>query len=134
MSRGLCGFLWQLSVALYLLANGVLGLQGGRLAGGVFRGVLGSMFRGDTLNLMVTLFSIIAFVAGIALLLEMFNVELSFLPLLVLIVAIVWVVFIVISLIAWIGDGFGNFFQVLANLAVYVMVLASLLTASKRFG
>ena len=134
MSRGICGFLWQLSVALYLLANGVLGLQGGRLSGGAFRGVLGSMFKGDALNLMVTLLSIIAIVAGIALLLEMFNVELPFLPLLVTIVAVVWVIFIVISLITWLTGGFKDFFQFLAGLAVNIMVLASLMTASKRFG
>ena len=143
MSRGICGFLWQLSVALYLFANGVLGLQGGsRLAdrlsgrGGFgFREILSTMFKGDALNFFVIVVSVIALIAGIAILLEMFSVELPFLNPLVLVVAIVWVVYIIISLIAWItgGNFIDHFFPELAKLAVNVMVLASLLTASKRF-
>ena len=91
MSRGLCGFLWQLSVSLYLLANGVLGLQ--KWSGGAFLSILRRMgFRGDTLSLLVIVVSIIAFVAGIAILLEMFSIELPFLNTLVFIIAIIWIV------------------------------------------
>ena len=132
MSRGLCGFLWQISVALYLIANGVLGLQ--RWSGGAFVTIFRRMgFSGDGLNLLVILFSIIAFIAGIAIILDLFSIELPFLNLLVLIVAIIWVVYIVIAIVSWISSGFGNFFPELAVLAVNVMVLASLLAASKRF-
>jgi len=135
MSRGICGFLGQLAAALYLIANGVLGLQGGRRGAGVFSDILRRMgFSGDMLNFMLVILSIVALVAGIAILLEMFNIELPILSLVMLIVAIAWVVYIVITLFSWITGGFNNFFQELSMLAVNVMVLASLLTASKRFG
>ena len=139
--RGICGTIWQLAAALYLIANGVLGLQGGGggLAGlrggsGVFFDILHRMgFRGDTLSLFLTILSIIAIVAGIAIVLDLFSVEVPFLNIVVLVVGIIWIIYIVITLISWIGDGFGNFFQELSMLAVNVMILASLLTASKRF-
>jgi len=133
MGRGICGFLWQVAAALYLIANGVLGLQGG--SGGVFHAILSRMgFRGDTLSLFLIVLSVVALVAGIAVLLDLFSVELPFLNMVVLVVAIVWVVYIVITLFSWITGGLGNFFQELVALAINVMVLASLLTASKRFG
>jgi len=132
MSRGICGFLWQIAAALYLIANGVLGLQRG--AGGVFSDILRRMgFSGDMLNVSLIVLSVIALVAGIVVLLDLFSVELPFLNMVVFIVAIVWVVYIVITLFSWITGGLGNFFQELVALAINVMVLASLLTASKRF-
>jgi len=136
--RGICGTIWQLAAALYLIANGVLGLQGGggilRGGSGVFHEILHRMgFRGDMLGVMLTLLSIIAVVAGIAIVLDLFSIEVPFLNIVVLVVGIVWIIYIVITLISWIGDGFGNFFQELSMLAVNAMILASLLTASKRF-
>jgi len=130
-SGGIGIFLWKISVALYLLANGALGLSGG----GDFRIIFGRMgMSGSTLSLFVTIASIVAVVAGVALLLEMFNVRLSFLNLLILIVAIIWAVYIIINIFTWLSSGFGNFWHELQRLAVHLMVLASLLVASKRFG
>ena len=132
MSRGITGFLWQISVSLYLIANGVLGLQ--KWTGGDFLVIFRRMgFKGDTLNLLVIIASIIAFVAGIAILLDLFSVELPFLSTLVFIIAIVWAVYIVIEIISWISSGFKDFFHGLQLLAVHIMVLASILVASKRF-
>jgi len=134
MSRGLCGMLWQLAAALYLIANGVLGLQQrGLRSGGVFHEILRNFFRGDNLNLFLVVLSVIALVAGIAILLDLFSVELPFLNMLTLVVAIVWAVYVVVTIISWLSDG-GDFFQMLSTLAINVMVLASLLSASKRFG
>ena len=138
--RGICGTIWQLAAALYLIANGVLGLQGGGgglrgLAGGsgVFFDILHRMgFRGDTLSVTLTLLSIIAIVAGAAIVLDLFSIEVPFLNIVVLVVGIIWIIYIVITIISWISDG-GNFFQELSMLAVNAMILASLLTASKRF-
>ena len=138
--RGICGTIWQLAAALYLIANGVLGLQGG---GGGLRGLAGGSgifheihhrmgFRGDSLSLFLTILSIIAIVAGIAIVLDLFSIEVPFLNIVVLVVGIVWIIYIVITIISWISDG-GNFFQELSGLAVNAMILASLLTASKRF-
>jgi len=134
MKEGIGVFLWKISVALYLIANGVLGLT--KYTGGDFDIIFKRIgFSGGTLNLLVLVTSIIALVAGIAILLEMFNVELSFLDTLLLIVAIVWAVYVIIEIISWITSGFsGNLWYTLQMLAVHLMVLASLLIASKKFG
>ncbi|MCL2382134.1 MAG: hypothetical protein FWC64_11220 [Treponema sp.] len=133
MNRGLCGFLWQLAAILYLLANGAMGLQ--KTSGGIFWEILSRIgFRGDALDLLVIVLSAVALAAGIAVLLDLFSVELPFLNILVFIVTVVWVVYIVVALVSWwVTGGAGEFFRELAALAVNGMVLASLLSASKRF-
>jgi hypothetical protein len=96
--KALGSILWKISVALYLIANGVLGLQ--KYAGGDFTIIFKRMnFSGDMLNLFVLAASIVALVAGVAILLEMFNVQLSFLDTLVFIIAIIWLVYVVIEII-----------------------------------
>jgi hypothetical protein len=132
MKEGIGIFLWKISVALYLIANGFLGLS---KTGGDFRVIFGRMgFGGDTLNLFVTIASIIAFIAGIAIVLEMLGITLSFLDTLILIVAIVWAIYIVINIVTWLTGGFKELWYTLQMLAVHIMVLASLLIASKKFG
>ena len=134
MKDGLGIFLWKISVALYLIANGVLGLT--KWTGGDFDIIFRRIgFSGGTLNLFVLVASVIAVVAGIAILLEMFNISFSFLDTLILIVAIIWAVYVVIEIVSWVTSGFsGNFWHMLQMLAVHLMVLASLLVASKKFG
>ena len=132
MSRGITGFLWQISVALYLIANGVLGLQ--KRTDGDFLFIFRRIgFSGNTLNLLVIIASIIAFLAGIAILLDLFSVELPFLTTMVFIIAIFWAVFIVIEIVSWVSGGLKDFFHELQLLAVHIMVMASILVASKRF-
>ena len=115
--------IWKIAVALYLLATGVLGLGGGGALAGTF-------FLGSGIFLTIT--SIIAFIAGLFLLLEMFNIKLAILDILILIIAIIWAVFTVLFIISWVTGGFG--WEGLATIGVYIMVLASLLVASKKFG
>ncbi len=131
MKEGLGVFLLKISVALYLVANGILGLS----SGGDFKTIFQRMkFSGNALNVLVIVASVVALVAGIAILLELFKVELPFLDTLLLIVAIIWAVYIVIEIISWItGGGKENIWHTLQMLAVHFMVLASLLTATKRF-
>jgi hypothetical protein len=132
MNKGISVFLWQLAVALYLIANGVLGLQ--RWSGGDFLIIFKRMgFSGNALSTVVVIASIIAFLAGVAVILELFSIELPFLDTLVFIVAIIWAVYIVIEIVSWLTGGLKDFFHELQLLAVHIMVLASLLTASKRF-
>ena len=127
MKDGLGIFLWKIAVGLYLIANGVLGLSGG----GDFKIIFDAMkFPG----IFVVISGIIALVAGICVILEMLNVSVSFLDTLILIVAIIWAVFIVIEIIAWLPNLGKNLWHILQMLAVHVMVLASLLIASKKFG
>jgi len=131
MKDGIGIFLWKISVALYLIANGVLGIT---TKGGDFKTIFARMFSGN-IDTFVLIASVIALIAGIALLLEMFDVKLSFLDALLLIVAIIWAVYIVIEIIGWITKGKSeNLWYTLQMLAVHLMVLASLLVASKKFG
>jgi len=130
MKNGIGIFLWKISVALYLIANGALGLT---TKGGDFKIIFARMFSGNV-DTFVIIASVIALVAGIAILLEMFNIELSFLDTLILIIAIIWAVYVVIEVLGWIKVGFKDLWHTLQMLAVHVMVLASLLIASKKFG
>jgi hypothetical protein len=137
MSRGIGNFLWQISVALYLIANGVLGIN----KGGDFAIIYRAIFdKGDFPTVLAVITAVIALVAGIALILELFEIQLSFLDLLIFIIAIVWVVYIIVEIIFWIsGKGVGglsfkrDFWHTIQQLAVHLMVLASLLVASKKF-
>ena len=130
MKDGIGVFLWKISVALYLIANGVLGLT--NYSGGDFDIIFSRMNFPD---IFVTIASVIALVAGILILLEMLNVKVSFLDTLILIIAIIWAVYVVIEIIGWITNGKSeNLWHVLQMLAVHIMVLASLLIASKKFG
>jgi hypothetical protein len=130
MKDGLGVFLWKISVALYLIANGILGLS----KGGDFAIIFSRIgLKSGTLSLLVTVASVIALVAGIAILLEMFNFKLSFLDTLIFIVAIIWAVYIAIEIISWVTSG-GFGWGLVQMLAVHLMVFASLLIASKKFG
>ena len=130
MKEGIGIFLWKIAVALYLIANGVLGIT--KYSGGDFDIIFRRMnFPG----IFVTIASVIALVAGILILLEMLNVKVSFLDTLILIIAIIWAVYVVIEIIGWITNGKSeNLWHVLQMLAVHIMVLASLLIASRKFG
>jgi hypothetical protein len=135
MKEGLGIFLWKISVALYLIANGVLGLSKSLLNKGDFWVIFNRIgFKGDTLSIFVAIASVVALIAGIAIILEMLNVTFPFLDTLIFIIAIIWAVYIVIEIIGWItSKNSGNLWSILQMLAVHVMVLANLLIASKRF-
>ena len=120
---GIGGFIWRISVALYLLATGVLGTF---YRDGHLKDILGN-------ELLVLIAGIIAFLAGLFLLLEFFKITISFLDTLVLIIAIVWAVFVVLGIISWIGTN-ESIWTMLQRIGVHVMVCASLLVASKKFG
>ena len=130
MKDGIGIFLWKIAVALYLIANGVLGLT--KYSGGDFDIIFGRMnFPG----IFVTIASVIALVAGILIVLEMLDIKVSFLDTLILIIAIIWAVYIVIEIVSWVTKAKSeNLWHVLQMLAVHIMVLSSLLIASKRFG
>lgn len=127
MKGGLGIFIWKIAVGAYLLSIGVMGLDKRGDLAGILRGI----FRGDAYNIFLMFAAVIALIAGVAVLLELFNVQISILDTLVLIIAIIWAVFIVLRIIGWIG-GFG--WEGLRDISVHTMVLASLLIASRKFG
>ena len=133
MKDGIGVSIWKLSVALYLIANGALGVM--RVRNGDFDIIFRRLgFSGNTLNIFVLIAGVIAIVAGIAILLEMFDVSLPFLGLLIIIVAVIWAIYIIVNIISWFTGGMGDFWLFLQRLAVHSMVLGSLLVASRRFG
>ena len=123
---GVGSLLWKISVALYLITNGVLGLGKGGDFANIFR------LFGNNAGIFVIIAGVIALIAGVAVLLEMCNIKISILDTLIFIIAIIWAIFFILAVIEWIGGGFG--WGGLATLAVYLMILASLLIASKKFG
>jgi hypothetical protein len=131
MKDGIGIFLWKISVALYLIANGVLGLM--RYADGDFWIIFNKLgFDGDALNLFVRIAGVIAFIAGVAIALEMLNVKISFLETLTFIVAIIWAVYIIVEIFSWTKGGNNNIWHLAQKLAVHLMVLANLLITSKK--
>ncbi|MCL2764793.1 MAG: hypothetical protein FWD40_05880 [Treponema sp.] len=125
---GLGVVIWKVAVALYLMATGVLGLS----KAGDLNAILGAINLSN--SIVVVIAGVIALIAGIFLLLELFNIKIAILDTLIFIIAIIWAIFIVLLLIQWIVSGFAGIWTTLQMLGTYVMVLASLLIASKRFG
>jgi len=122
---GFGNLIWRISVALYLLAVGVLGIQkGGHLAD-----IFGKIFNNNT-ALLVQIAGVIALIAGVFLLLELFKIEIPILKTLVLILAIIWAIFIVLGIITGLG---GNIWELLQRIGVQVMVCVSLFIASGKF-
>jgi len=121
---GVGNFIWRISVALYLLATGVLGTF---YKSGHLREIFGNN------DVFIIIAGVIAFLAGIFLLLELFGIKIAIVDLLVLILAIVWVVVIVFGIITWIGSN-ESIWSMLQRIGVHVMVCASLFIASKKFG
>ena len=121
---GIGVMIWRIAVSLYLLATGVLA---------TFKstGHLSFVFSND---LFLIIAGIIALLAGIFLLLELFNIKVPIVDILVLIIAIVWVVIVVFGVIAVINAKGDFFWARLQDLGVHVMVCASLLLMSKKFG
>ena len=134
-SGGYGQLIWSISIALYLIANGVLGVT--KNPRGDFNIIFNYVFNGSSFGKMVAmLVSIIALLAGILVLFELFKVKFNFLDELLFIVAIIWVVYVVIEIYYWFKNGlFGNdLWGTIQKLAVHLMVLGSLFIASKRFG
>ena len=128
MNKGLGVFVWQIAVAVFLIAIAVMGFS----KSGDLDEILGSIFKGDVKNILVIVASIIALLAGVGLVFELLGAQISFLSTLIFVVAIVWAVFIVLLIIKGLKSGFSM--VLLRELAVYTMVLGSLLGASGKFG
>ena len=124
--------LWKIAVALYLIVNGLLGLTA--KAGDFYIIFYRLEMNRDILSIFAMVASIIALVAGFLILLEMFHVEISILDTLLLIIAIIWAVYVIVEIVTWFKEGVkNNFLPNLQMLSVHIMVLGSLLMASKRF-
>jgi hypothetical protein len=137
---GLGNLVLNIAVALYLFANGVLGISkqdffGQR--GGEFGKMVQTIFgRGDLTDLLVIVLSVCAIAAGVFLLLALFKVEISITDLILFIFVIVWAVFIIIvDIIAPLqSKSKTDFLPYIVQLSAHLMVLGGLVSSTKRFG
>jgi hypothetical protein len=137
MNRSIGVYVLHISVALYLLVNGVLGFYGDK---GELIGVINTLFgRGNFAAALGAFFSVCAIVAGVMLLIELFGFEFGITDLILLIFICIWLVYIIlvdiINPIAQGGSAFrqGNIWIYLRELAAHAMIFGAILTAIRRF-
>jgi len=130
----------NVSVALYLFANGILGISKQNFfgqRGGEFGKMIQTIFgRGDFSDILVIVLSVCAIAAGVFLLLQLFRVEIGITDLILFIFVIVWAVFIVIvDIIHPLQDkNKPEFLPYIVQLSAHLMVLGGLISSTRRFG
>jgi hypothetical protein len=120
-------FLWKLAVGLYLIANGILGITSNK--SGDFDIILTQTMKFPSWVAMII--AVLALVAGVMVLIEMFGITIRSLDFIALVLAIIWAVYIVIGIISFL-KGQKDFLFFLQRLAVHTMVLASLLQVARK--
>jgi hypothetical protein len=148
MKRSLGAYIIHAAVALYLLADGILGLaeqslwQRARLAlsrttGNEIVDTLVRLFgNGDLTRTLIILFSVLAIAGGLFLLLELFGIRIRAVNVIILIFLVVWLVFIVLSDVvpAFRATRDFVFLPWLRVFASHLAVLGALISASHKFG
>ncbi|GHV90976.1 hypothetical protein AGMMS50268_14790 [Spirochaetia bacterium] len=141
MNRSIGVYCTHIAVALYLFAEGILGISGKKLGGLVGRNDLESVLlqilkRGDLSNALVIVLSVAAIVAGIFLILELFQVQVPITDIILLVFLIIWALFILLKDI--IGPIQSNkdfsFIPWAKATGVHLMILGALISASHKFG
>jgi hypothetical protein len=133
-------FVLNLSVALYLFANGVLGISRQKDFLGNYGGEFGKMIqtffgKGNITNILVVVLSLCAIAAGIFILLQLFNIRIRINDLIMLIFIIIWVAFILIVDIInpMQARSKPDILPYLVQLSAHLMVLGGLISSTKRF-
>ena len=136
MNRSIGGILLNFSVAIYLLATGILGLTGSKFfPDGEIRRAVTALFKGNFAEILIVILAILAIAAGVFILIKFFGIDIPITELLLFILAIVWVVFIImIDIVSPLGGKGTNFVDWLRSLGSHVMVLGGILLATERFG
>ena len=136
MDRSIGGILLNFSVAVYLLATGILGLTGRKFfPDGEIRRAVTSLFKGDFAEILIVVLAILAIAAGAFILLKFFGINIPITELLLVILAIVWVVFILmIDIVYPINHKGTNFVDWMRTFASHLMVLAGITLSTERFG
>ena len=132
----------NVAVALYLFANGILGLsnqqRGLRISidrGSEFNTMVNTIFQkgGDFSAVLIILLSVFAIVAGIFLLLQLFGIEVRITDPILLVFIVLWVVFIIVVDIVHPLNDKTPFLVYLRQLGTHLMVLGALISSTKRF-
>jgi len=138
MNKGIGLFLLNISVALYLLATGILGMTGRTYFpdGEIRRAVTALFGRGDLTEALIVILAILAIAAGVFILLKFFGVEIPIFEVLLFALAIVWIVFIVmIDIIHPLNSKQSvKFVDWMRSFGSHLMVLAGIILATNRFG
>jgi len=143
MSKGIGVLILNISVALYLFATGILGFSSDRggAIGRAFerneiRQAVNAIFKGDVANIVSVIFAILAIVAGVLILLKLFNIAIPQMDLILIIVAIFWIVFIVLIdiIIPLDKNSKIKFLDWLRIICPHLMVLGSIVLSTDRFG
>ncbi|MDR0400086.1 MAG: hypothetical protein LBH51_04010 [Treponema sp.] len=148
MRRSLGVYIIHAAAALYLLADGILGLgeqglwQRIRLAAGRATGneIVDTLVRifgtGDLSRTLIILFSVLAVAGGLFLLLELFGFRIRVVHVVILLFMAVWLAFIVLSDVIYAFRDTRNFAFLpwLRIFASHAAVLGALINASRKFG
>jgi hypothetical protein len=148
MKRSLGVYIIHAAVALYLLADGILGLAEqslwqrarmalGRTSGNEIVDTLVRLFgNGDLTRTLIILFSLLAIAGGLFLLFELFGIRVRAVNVIILIFLVVWLAFIVLSDLVYVVRDTRNFVFLpwLRVFASHLAVLGALISASRKFG
>ena len=139
MDRSIGSYILNFSVALYLIATGILGFSGRSLfpnSNPEIRQAVSALFSGDVAEAVIVVLSIMAIAAGGFIILKFFKIEIPIIELLLLILAVVWVVFIImIDVVAPLNArNKPNFVSWLLGFSSHLMVLAGIILSTGRFG
>jgi hypothetical protein len=150
MKRSFGAALTHAAAALYLLAEGILGLTektlwqrlkltiGARNAtGNEIVDTLTQIFgAGDLTKTLIVLFSVLAVIGGVFLLLELFGISIPAVNIIILVFLVVWLAFIILSDGVYTFKDTRNFVFLpwLRVCASHIVVLGVLVSASRKFG
>jgi len=132
MNRSIGGIILYIGIALYLLTAGLIGIFG---KGGEFSGMVGSILGGGGLSTAIAIiFSVMAIVAGVLLLLQLFGMEFGIIETILIVFAVLWIIFIIVHDILGLIRGGGNFLSWLSGLAIHLVVLGAIATGTRALG
>ena len=141
MKRSIGLIVLNFSVAIYLLATGILGVSKEKSLFGVTDGeirkaVTAVFGRGDLTDILVIVIGVLAIAAGGFILLKFFGIDIPINELALVILAIVWVVFIIMIDIVTPIDSNSKFNLVdwMKTFGGHAMALGGILLATERFG
>ena len=139
MNKNVGTYVLNVSVALYLIATGILGFSGRRLLPGSnpeIRQAVSALFSGDFAELLIVVLSVLAIAAGGFIILRLVSIEIPHINLLLVILAVVWLVFIImIDIVTPINArNKPNFINWLLGFSSHLMVLGGILLSTERFG
>jgi hypothetical protein len=123
-------FILSIAVALYLFVNGILGFN----KDGTFHNMANTILSGDIANIVAIILSVLAIVAGVFLLLQLFKVIVPYTDTILFVFVIVWVIYIVIvDIINPLGARNFQILPYITQLSTHLMVLGALITSTKKF-